>query len=222
MAEGKGRILNTVKQAVQFILSAVLIALAVLVVYIMVCNMRGKAATVFGTTVLKVVTGSMEPSIHNGDYIIVNSDYSQLEEGDIICFYSKDSAIYGMPNTHRIVRINDDGSYVTKGDANNAEDPVAVTADTVIGKYAGKAKFLRWINSFASVKKLIFAAIVVIMTSAAFYEVRTIAKVASECKKQNKVQEDFIRQAIEKEKQKLYEQCYDPEAEECSDKGKHE
>lgn len=222
MAESKSRILNTAKRAVQFILSAVLIAMAVLVVYIMVCNMRGKAATVFGTTVLKVVTGSMEPSIHQGDYIIVRSDYSQLEEGDIICFYSKDSAIYGMPNTHRIVRINDDGSYVTKGDANNAEDSVAVTADTVIGKYAGKAKFLRWINSFASVKKLIFAAIVVIMTAAAFYEVRTIAKVTSECKKQKEVREDVIRQAIEKEKQKLYEQGYDPEAEERSDEGRDE
>ena len=64
MAENKSRVLNGAKKTVQFVMAAVLTALTVLVVYIMVCNMRGKVANVFGTSIMKVVTGSMEPSIH--------------------------------------------------------------------------------------------------------------------------------------------------------------
>lgn len=228
MTENKSRVLNGAKKTVQFVMAAVLTALTVLVVYIMVCNMRGKVANVFGTSIMKVVTGSMEPSIHEGDYILIKkTDVSKLQEGDIICFYSKDSAIYGMPNTHRIVKVLDDGSFVTKGDANQSEDAVSVSADTVIGKYEGKVRFLKWLNSFSSVKKLIFMAVIIIMTAAAFYEVRTIAKLSSECKAQKQQQEAeekqrLIRQAIDKEKQKLYEQGYVPETEEKSDKNNDE
>ena len=116
MAENKSRVLKTVKRIVLITLAAVLAVIISLTVYIMICSASGKVAEVFGTSVLKVVSGSMEPSISEGDYIIVRkTDAGELEEGDIICFYSKDSKIYGMPNTHRIVRILPDGSFVTSG-----------------------------------------------------------------------------------------------------------
>jgi len=136
---------------------------------------------------------------------------SRLKAGDIICFYSHDSAIYGMLNTHRIVRILDDGSFVTKGDANSAEDPSTVTSETIVGKYTGKVRFLRWLNSFASAKKLILAAVVIVMSATAVYEVVTIAKVSAECRANRKNNDDAVLEAIEKEKQKLYEQGYEPE-----------
>lgn len=212
MSVNKSRVIIAAKKAVQWASAAVIISLTLIAVYIMVCNMRGKVATVFGTSILKVATGSMEPSIHEGDYILVKAtDVSELEEGDIICFYSNDSAIYGMPNTHRIVRLLDDGSFITRGDANNIDDPVTVKADMIIGKYGGKIRFLRWINSFVSVKKLIFAVVFIGMTALAFYEVITIARVSSECKAQNERINADIRQAIDKEKARLYEQGYDLE-----------
>lgn len=220
MAENKSRVPKVIGKAFLFILAALAAALTALVAYIMVCSVNGKAAEVFGISVMKVVSGSMEPSIHEGDYIIVRKiDCSELREGDIICFYSTDSAIYGMPNTHRILRVLEDGSFITKGDANSAEDNNPVSPDSVIGKYTGKSGFLRWINSFASVKKLIFLAVIVLVAVVAFYEVRTIAKVSSECRaekaqRKNEEKERLIRQAIDREKQRLYESGYDPAAEE--------
>lgn len=212
MAENKSKVLIVIKRVLQVVFAAVPAALTILTVYIMVCSIHGKAAVVFGTSILKVVTGSMEPSIHAGDYIIIKEiDRSELEEGDIICFYSSDSAIYGMLNTHRIVRRLEDGSFVTKGDANQAEDPVTVTADAIIGKYEGKVRALRWINSFASVKKLIYLAVVAVMTAVAIYEVITIAKVSAEYKVQKERRQAAVRQAIDEEKQKLYEQGYAPD-----------
>ena len=209
MTENKGRVLRAAGKGVQIILAAALTALVALTVYIMVCNMRGEVAGVFGVSVVKVVTGSMEPSIHVGDYIVLKqTDPDELRAGDVICFYSRDSAIYGKPNTHRIVSVLDDGSFVTKGDANPVSDTVTVSPETIIGKYDGKVGFLRWIDSFSSVKKLILIAVIVVLAAAAIYEVRTIAGITSEYREQRKEAEKqkLIREAIEREKQRLYEQ----------------
>lgn len=209
MTENKGRVPRAAGKAVQIILAAALTALVALTVYIMVCNMRGEVAGVFGVSVVKVVTGSMEPSIHAGDYIVLKqTDPDELRVGDVICFYSRDSAIYGKPNTHRIVSVLDDGSFVTKGDANPISDSVTVPPETIIGKYDGKVGFLRWIDSFSSVKKLILIAVIVVLAAAAIYEVRTIAGITSEYREQRKEAEKqkLIRQAIEREKHRLYEQ----------------
>ena len=228
MAENKSRVLKTVKRIMLITLAAVLAAVTSLTVYIMICSASGKVAEVFGTSVLKVVSGSMEPSISEGDYIIVRkTDTAELEEGDIICFYSKDSKIYGMPNTHRIVRILPDGSFVTKGDANKTEDDTAVSADMIIGRYEGKSRLLRLISSFSSVNKLVLLVIILLMSVAAIYEVRTIAKVVSSSKEEKELRKEeekqrLIREAIDKEKEKLKEQGYVPEIKDKSDDGSDE
>lgn len=198
------KVLKRIGQCALWVIPILLVGLSA---YIMICNMQGRAAVVFGRSIVKVVSGSMEPSIHDGDYIIIKkTDSSLLKEGDIICFYSTDDEIYGKMNTHRIVRRLDDGSFVTKGDTSFSEDGKAVTADKIVGKYVGKVRFLRWLNSFASVKKLILAAVVVIMSATAVFEVVTIAKVSAECREKKNSSEEAIRQAIDREKQKLYEQ----------------
>ena len=225
MAENKGRAVRAAGKAVKIILAAALTALVALTVYIMVCNMRGEVAGVFGVSVVKVVTGSMEPSIHVGDYIVLKqTDPDELRAGDVICFYSRDSAIYGKPNTHRIVSVLDDGSFVTKGDANPISDTVTVSPETIIGKYDGKAGFLRWIDSFSSVKKLILIAVIVVLAAAAIYEVRTIAGITSEYREQRKESEKqkLIREAIDREKQRLYEQGGVPITDETSSADRQE
>ena len=61
--------------ALKKLLSAVewllLVASFGLVVYAFVCTARGKAVTVAGYSLLHVITGSMEPTISVGDYVIV-------------------------------------------------------------------------------------------------------------------------------------------------------
>lgn len=212
MTENKSRAFKSAAKAASAAAAVLLAAVTALTVYIMVCNMRGEVADVFGVSIVRVITDSMEPSIHVGDYIILKkTDASELNVGDVICFYSKDSAIYGKPNTHRIVRVLQDGSFITKGDASMFEDSAAVSYDTIIGRYEGKAGFLRWINSFASVKKLLLIVVIAIMTAAAIYEVRSIARITvhSRARCKSTEQQKLIRQAIDKEKQKLYEQGAD-------------
>ena len=84
--------------------------------------------TVFGLGGASVVSGSMEPEISVGDYVITLRQDSYAQ-GDVIMFYTQD----GVCTTHRIVEIVD-GSFRTKGDANNAVDLFLVGADDVVGK----------------------------------------------------------------------------------------
>ncbi|MBR1423242.1 MAG: S24/S26 family peptidase, partial [Ruminococcus sp.] len=51
--------------------AVILIAAVIFTAYVMINAARGKAVSVFGNYVLRVMTGSMEPSIHVDDYIIV-------------------------------------------------------------------------------------------------------------------------------------------------------
>ena len=212
MCEHRKRSVKILKIAADIILGAILLTVISLTAYIMTCNMRGRVAEVFGVSVVKIVTGSMEPSIREGDYILIRKrDTSSLKEGDIICFYSEEAQIKGRLNTHRIVRVLEDGSFITKGDSNKYPDEISVSPEAVIGKYEGKIGFLRWINSFASADKLIFVAVVLLLAFVAVFEVRTIAKVTKEQRKEKNSEESdeqqrLIREAIDREKQKLYEQ----------------
>ncbi len=191
------------------ILIAVLLAIISVTVYIMTCNYNGKPAEIFGISVVKIATGSMEPSIRDGDYIIIEkTEAADLKEGDIICFYSSDSDISGRLNTHRIMEISENGGFITKGDANKYSDEEAVSPEAVIGKYRGKLGFLRWISSSGSADKLIFVAVAIILAAVSFFEVKTIAGISRQQKEEElaREKERLFREAVEKEKQRLMEQ----------------
>lgn len=84
-----------------------------------------------GIRLYVVRTGSMEPEIKTGSLCFVDhrAELSSIKCGDIITFSTSD----GTAVTHRAVRT-ENGSIITKGDANNAEDENAVTSDNFIGK----------------------------------------------------------------------------------------
>ena len=169
-----------------------LLAAAGLLAYIFVCTARGKAATVFGYNVLHVVTGSMEPTISEDDYILVQkTDIAGLKPDDIIAYYSEDPEIRGKLVIHRIIEIHEDGTFVTKGDANPVEDELAVRPDQIVGKYESRIWILQWVSSFIDPKKLLLLAVIIPMFLASIYEVATITKlVKGDKRKRNKKSED--------------------------------
>lgn len=88
-----------------------------------------------------VLSDSMYPEIEVGDLIICrHADPQEIQVGDVICFFDP-SGNSTSTVTHRVVEIttdeNGDPAWVTKGDANNAEDQLAVPADKLVGKYNG-------------------------------------------------------------------------------------
>lgn len=95
----------------------------------------------FGSRIpMIILTDSMYPEIESGDLIICQQkDPEEVKVGDVICFF--DPAGNGTSTvTHRVMEVTTDENgglaWVTKGDANNAEDQVKVPAEKLVGVYS--------------------------------------------------------------------------------------
>lgn len=146
----KSKVKKIVKITASSLWWLALVLLVVLLVSVLGAKLRGEVPQVFGYSVLRIVSGSMEPTIPGGTYIVVkNVDAEKVEKGNIISFYSEDPIIYGMPNTHRVEEIvREDGKlrFVTKGDANITADQVDANGDKLIGVYVTKLDGLTGIS----------------------------------------------------------------------------
>lgn len=118
--------------------SVLVIAMAVLVLLSALLTESGRAPSVFGCSVFRVTTGSMEPAIPVNSLVVVRKiDPCELKVGDVISFYSRDPLLDNMVNTHRIAAIAQEGQtirFTTRGDANNVDDPYETTQEELIGK----------------------------------------------------------------------------------------
>ncbi len=83
-------------------------------------------ATLFGYSIFNVVTGSMSGTIEINDYVVVKNT-QDVKINDIITFMSEGELI-----THRLVMKNGN-SYITRGDANTADD-YSITINEIVGK----------------------------------------------------------------------------------------
>lgn len=139
---------ENVKSRVLSIISIVMIViLAVILLANFTIIIKGtlnpdKPPSLFGVTPLVVMTGSMEgdavDSFPEGTLILVkDAEEIDLNAGDVIAFFDPASK-KGAITTHRITEVingESSTSYKTQGDANNAEDELAVPHTAVIGKY---------------------------------------------------------------------------------------
>lgn len=73
-----------------------------------------------------VHTGSMEPTISSRSAVIVEQHIYRV--GQPISFYEQGGVV-----THRLIRVNSDGTAVTKGDANQTADPWTIKTSSIIG-----------------------------------------------------------------------------------------
>jgi signal peptidase I len=88
------------------------------------------AAVARGHSVV-VTSGSMGPVIKAGDVLVLKPhDGSLLAPGAVVTF--RDPAGRGLL-THRIVQVNEDGSYRTRGDANHALDSGVLRPERIVG-----------------------------------------------------------------------------------------
>jgi signal peptidase len=93
-----------------------------------------------------VLSGSMEPTLHTGGMAFMqplsSSEVEDIEPGDIITFRREGS---DASISHRVVEVlgeEDSLAFVTKGDANNANDATAVEAKDVEGKVRWDVPYL--------------------------------------------------------------------------------
>ena len=120
------------------VLCMIAITASVLVLLTVVLTKSGSVPNIFGYTMFRVMSGSMEPAIQTDSLIIVKkTDVSEIMPGDIISFFSQDPSLDGAVNTHRFVSVEETESgryFVTKGDMNSMQDQYLTSENDVIGK----------------------------------------------------------------------------------------
>ena len=93
--------------------------------------LKHRVPSIFGYSSLIVSTGSMNGfDMNEGDLIIIK-DTGDYKIGEIVTFFQDGDDI---PTTHRIYNIDEDGKWVTRGDANNSKDKRSITSDEIIGE----------------------------------------------------------------------------------------
>lgn len=109
---------------------------------------------------LIVESGSMEPAIQTGSVVVVKPAES-YQSGDVITFQDRGKK---KTTTHRIVDlevVSGEVRYITKGDANNAEDTNRVFDSKILGKVLVDVPYLGYF--FAMAKKPIGFVLLVIV-----------------------------------------------------------
>ncbi len=159
------RMKQYLSRALSFLLGAVFVLLLLVIVVTVYMTANGRVPSFFGYSVMRVVSGSMEPTLPVDAFILVKQTEAQeLAVGDIISFYSADPAISGSPNTHRIagIRQTEDGiSLITKGDANPVEDSYPVSEEALIGRFVGRVGFFEWVSRLLG-NQLVFLLVVIL------------------------------------------------------------
>jgi len=131
------RILTVIGTVLCIILLPILIINCILIVKSFTSE---EVPNVAGTLPLIVLTDSMYPVIESGDLIICHTEEAEnIRNGDVIAFF--DPAGNGTTIvTHRVLEITElDGelAWRTKGDNNNTEDRMLVTAEKLVAVYEG-------------------------------------------------------------------------------------
>ena len=107
---------------------------AFVIINIVIARKEGNIPNIGGYKFMNVLTGSMDPTIKEGSLIIVKEVNEQsIKVGDIITYNFDDS---NNITTHRVVDViqGEEGKeFVTRGDANNTNDPNSVKYNNVEG-----------------------------------------------------------------------------------------
>jgi signal peptidase I len=101
-----------------------------------------------------VLSGSMNPTFDTGSLVFVKpTDPSAIAEGDIITFSSSGDA--SRLTTHRVVGINRENeiNFITRGDANNVNDPNPVPAENLVGRVTGSVPYIGYLFGFAQTRQ---------------------------------------------------------------------
>ncbi len=142
-----------------------------------------KRVNIAGYSIMNVLTGSMEPTYHVGDVIVIKkANADELKVKDVITFISTDEKLNGQAVTHRIINITEENGqkkFETKGDNNKVKDETLVSEDKILGKVQFKIPFVGKAVNFMQTNRAAFFLIIILpMLAIMAFEVKDIILIA--------------------------------------------
>lgn len=159
------------------VFALLLLLMATLSFFLIQSRIAGGVPEVAGYQMYIVLSGSMSPEFDTGSLAFVReTDTAELRVGDIITFRSQ--ADSDSLTTHRIVEIlqNDTTRFVTRGDANNVNDPNPVPEENVVGRVEGSVPYVGYLLNFVQTRQGLILLIFVPGVLIIVYELGKIMK----------------------------------------------
>lgn len=141
-------------EKIKRIIGVVLIVILILVlIYTLTSRISGEIPSMFGFSMLRVSSESMEPELNVGDIILVKDvDAETLNKGDVITYHGKEGSVAGKLITHQIVSepYEKDGIFyfTTRGIKPGALDDPEIDESQILGKVQCKIPIVGTIYDF--------------------------------------------------------------------------
>ena len=144
------KIMNIIGNILIGVLAAAILLFLVIIVKGMASNGQPE---IFGHQLYIVRSNSMSPTFETGSLNIVKRIDPEFIRVDDIITYQRNGE--GISTTHRVVEIQQEEplQFITRGDANNTNDPLPVEANAVIGKVVISIPYAGFVLGFAKSKK---------------------------------------------------------------------
>lgn len=123
--------MDKLKKVINIILDILIVFSAVMLFFSIFLDfqtsfLHKKSNDLFGFSAYEIKTASMKGSIDIGDLVLVKST-NNIDIGDIVTYKVGEEFV-----THRVIQQYTD-TYITRGDANNADDS-PISSDQIVGK----------------------------------------------------------------------------------------
>lgn len=109
------------RKIIKYLVNSIYIIAILILASILVSTLLNGTPSIFGFRPMFVVSESMEPVIKKHQFILaVVVDAEEVKVGDIVGIEAKaENALFSKLVVHRIIGINEDGTFILKGDANS-------------------------------------------------------------------------------------------------------
>lgn len=166
----------------------ILFAIAIAAISILLLPM------IFGIRPFVVLSGSMEPIIHTGSlcYINQNVESTDIVTGDVIAFNIDDATV-----VHRVIGLDEENRFITKGDANEVQDLAPVSSSNYVGKQVFSIPYLGYVSQWLQTTTgivVVVAAIALSFISSAIYRKVDNEEIQENSKNQRKVEDNSNEQ----------------------------
>lgn len=164
---------------------ALLLMMATLSFFLIQSRISGGVPQVAGYQMYIVLSGSMAPEFDTGSLAFVKeTPPEQVVVGDIITYRSSPGS--DSLTTHRVVEVvREDGlRFVTRGDANNVNDPNPVLAESLVGRVTGSIPYLGYLLNFVQTRQGLILLIFIPGVLIIVYELGKILKYLTQSKKE--------------------------------------
>ncbi|MDW7660178.1 MAG: signal peptidase I [Bacillota bacterium] len=139
--------------------------------------------TIAGHKLYIVIGGSMSPTIDVGSLAVIKPiDDQAIKVGDIITYKGLTSESITTHRVAKILSIDGEPKFITRGDANDVDDPTPLEPSQIIGRVLFAIPYVGSLLSFAQSKSGLVLLVIIPGIALIIYEIRSVVSIIRKMK----------------------------------------